>query len=85
VQVKNKPCVVNIVMHLIPWKSPRGSETISTTPDEEVDHDIKCWKLTAFFKLSAFRALCTLRVQRVYCTNNFYPNKNQFNATIEHC
>jgi hypothetical protein len=27
-QVKNKPCVVNIIMRLIPWKSPRGSETL---------------------------------------------------------
>jgi hypothetical protein len=27
VQVKNKPFVVNIIMRLIPWKRPRGSET----------------------------------------------------------
>jgi hypothetical protein len=27
VQVKNKQCVVNFIMRLIPWKSPRGSET----------------------------------------------------------
>ncbi len=27
VQVKNKPCVVNIILRLFPWKCPRGSET----------------------------------------------------------
>jgi hypothetical protein len=27
VQVKNKPWVVKIILHLIPWKSPRSSET----------------------------------------------------------
>jgi hypothetical protein len=58
---KKKPCVVNIIMHLIPWKSPCGSETLSTTPDEEGDHDIKSWIIDDIFcKLSAIRALCTL-------------------------
>jgi hypothetical protein len=28
-QVKNKPCVVNIIMRLIPWKRPRSSETVA--------------------------------------------------------
>ncbi len=28
VQVKNKPCVVYTVMHLIPWKQSHGSETL---------------------------------------------------------
>jgi hypothetical protein len=28
VQVKNKTCVVNIIMRLIPWKCPSGSETV---------------------------------------------------------
>ncbi len=27
-EVKNKPCVINIIMSLIPWKHPRGIETI---------------------------------------------------------
>jgi hypothetical protein len=32
VQVKNKPCVVNFIMHLIPWKCPCGSKTVICTP-----------------------------------------------------
>jgi hypothetical protein len=27
VQVKNKPCVVYTIMHLIPWKQSHGSKT----------------------------------------------------------
>jgi hypothetical protein len=29
-QVKNKPCMVNSIMCLIPWKRSRGSETLIT-------------------------------------------------------
>jgi hypothetical protein len=34
VQVKNKSCVDNIIMSLIPWKRPRGSKTLPATQDE---------------------------------------------------
>jgi hypothetical protein len=34
VQVKNKPCVDNIIMRLIPWKCPRGSKTLPALNDE---------------------------------------------------
>jgi hypothetical protein len=30
VQVKNKRCAVNFIRHLIPWRSPHGSETVES-------------------------------------------------------
>jgi hypothetical protein len=47
VQVKNKPCVVNIIiMCLISWKRPRGSETVSTLQQQEASAALESCALT---------------------------------------
>jgi hypothetical protein len=43
VQVKNKPCVVYTVMHLIPWKQSHGSETGILLRD--IEHVYKWFQL----------------------------------------
>jgi hypothetical protein len=47
VQVKNKPCVeCTVIMHLISWNRPRGSETILYSIQYTVFHGLPraCWR-----------------------------------------
>jgi hypothetical protein len=42
VQVKNKPCMIYILMRLIPWKQSHGSETM-TTGTGQLDKKRSIW------------------------------------------
>ncbi len=55
VQVKNYPCVVNIIMRLIPWECPCGSETVRNTHCQvtlQIQEDLCCLQNSITFLFS---------------------------------